>query len=349
MSQKRKRGLQRGLSEIVEAQTAPPVEKSQLSRGLIDKFAERPEAQSPPPPSGGQTPSAPLPTTPIAPARNFNRRANSIDLSALPAGLFPGSSQKLYNALYVRTRGAVVPTRTVRATKRELAQWSGVKNRKTLDGHMRYFATCRLIVRQWELGNNEGYLFEVNLPEEVGLMDRGGQTPLRPLDPSDPKTERGTDQKRATGGQSKVVDNADTSAPLQTSFKTKDQNTDDEACADLIAKLQQAALQLTGRGLSAAERTKWGELADLLVAELQIAAARTGQVSSVPAFLTEHLRRRLWKKDKAQLDREEANAPELKQEIDASKCPDCGGSGWWYPEGPEKGVAKCRHTKVSPP
>jgi hypothetical protein len=191
MSQKRKRGLQRGLSEIVEAQTAPAAEKSQLSRGLIDKFAERPQPQSTPPPSGGQTPSTPLSTTPIAPARKFNRRANSIDMDALPAGIFPGSSQKLYNALYVRTRGAVVPTRTVRATKRELAQWSGVKNRKTLDSHMRYLATCRLIVRQWELGNNEGYLFEVNLPEEAGLVDRGGQTPPQPPRPLRPENGAG--------------------------------------------------------------------------------------------------------------------------------------------------------------
>ena len=32
--------------------------------------------------------------------------------------------------------------------------------------------------------------------------------------------------------------------------------------------------------------------------------------------------------------------------VDATKCPDCGGSGFWYPEGPERGVAKCRHAKL---
>jgi hypothetical protein len=35
------------------------------------------------------------------------------------------------------------------------------------------------------------------------------------------------------------------------------------------------------------------ELAELLVMELEVASARTTSVSDVPAFLTEHLRRRL--------------------------------------------------------
>jgi hypothetical protein len=66
----------------------------------------------------------------------------------------------------------------------------------------------------------------------------------------------------------------------------------------------------------------------------------------VPAFLTEHLRRRLWKKDKAQLEKEAQAAPAPRQGIDASKCLDCGGSGWWYPDGVERGVAKCKHQSL---
>ena len=29
-----------------------------------------------------------------------------------------------------------------------------------------------------------------------------------------------------------------------------------------------------------------------------------------------------------------------------AECPDCKGSGWWYPEGQDRGVAKCRHEKL---
>jgi DnaJ-class molecular chaperone len=31
---------------------------------------------------------------------------------------------------------------------------------------------------------------------------------------------------------------------------------------------------------------------------------------------------------------------------DYKTCPDCQGSGFWYPEGVEKGVAKCRHERM---
>lgn len=31
---------------------------------------------------------------------------------------------------------------------------------------------------------------------------------------------------------------------------------------------------------------------------------------------------------------------------DWRSCPDCQGTGFWYPEGQEKGVAKCKHTRL---
>jgi hypothetical protein len=34
------------------------------------------------------------------------------------------------------------------------------------------------------------------------------------------------------------------------------------------------------------------------------------------------------------------------QKRDFSDCPDCGGVGLWYPEGFDKGVAKCLHRKL---
>ena len=35
--------------------------------------------------------------------------------------------------------------------------------------------------------------------------------------------------------------------------------------------------------------------------------------------------------------------------VDASLCPDCRGSGFWYPDGVEKGVAKCKHERLTAP
>jgi hypothetical protein len=114
--------------------------------------------------------------------------------------------------------------------------------------------------------------------------------------------------------------------------------------------MQEAAKQVMGRRLNPSDKERLGELAELLATELKIAAARTTNVSSVPAFLTEHLRRRLWKVDKKQVSGE--GKPEISSaktalsNEEARNCPDCGGSGMYYPEGYEKGVAKCRHEKL---
>jgi hypothetical protein len=145
-----------------------------------------------------------------------------------------------------------------------------------------------------------------------------------------------------------LIENTGASDRPNTSFKTKDINTDDEALAKFVAAVKSAVTEITGRKPSAAEADRWEELADVLITELKIAAGRT-TVSSVPAFLAEHLRRRLWKKEKRQI---EAEAVEQKtstpaRKIDASKCPDCFGTGMYYPEGYDKGVARCPHSKLA--
>ena len=128
----------------------------------------------------------------------------------------------------------------------------------------------------------------------------------------------------------------------------KEQNTDDDAFADFVAKMAEAVKTITGREPTSAESERWGELAEVLVTELKIAAGRT-TVSSVPAFLAEHLRRRLWKKEKRQVEAEAAEVRgEAAPKVDASQCPDCFGTGMYYPEGFDKGVARCRHDRLTP-
>ncbi len=122
---------------------------------------------------------------------------------------------------------------------------------------------------------------------------------------------------------------------------------DDEAFAGFVELMGRTAEEVTGRAPSGAERERWLELAEVLSAELKIAAGRT-TVSSVPAFLAEHLRRRLWKKDKRQMEAEAAEQrPADSPKVDASQCPDCFGTGMWYPEGFEKGVARCEHKALA--
>jgi hypothetical protein len=121
---------------------------------------------------------------------------------------------------------------------------------------------------------------------------------------------------------------------------------DDEAFAALNSALSQMTREVTGKEPSASDAERWRELAELLTTELKIAAARTESVSNVPAFLTEHLRRRLWKREKRELEAEASKEAPSKA-LDASKCPDCAGTGFFYPGGYEGGVARCRHERLT--
>lgn len=120
-------------------------------------------------------------------------------------------------------------------------------------------------------------------------------------------------------------------------------NDDDERVPRPLAFVER---ELTGKNTSA---EKWAEVWEVLETELKIAAGRT-TVSSVPAFLAEHLRRRLFKKDKRQLEQESSvqgdSANVAAMTGDISNCPSCFGTGYHYPEGFERGVARCEHKKL---
>jgi hypothetical protein len=277
--------------------------------------------------------------SPIAPERNFNKRANSLEHSALPSGHFPGASKKIYDALYVRTRGAIVPARTVQARHRELLAWSGVKDVKTIKTHLNKLRELGLITWMTLKGEHEGSFYEVFLPEEVSPIPAQSQPNPSP----NLKSDLDLAQKTDWAGLPNLADSQGFNAPDKTSFKTNTERDDDEAFAEFNAALKKAAKEITGREPSQAEAARWGELAEVLITELKIAAGRT-TVSSIPAFLAEHLRRRLWKKEKRQIDDEKSKEQSsTAPKVDSSKCPDCFGTGMWYPEGFDKGVARCEH------
>ena len=139
------------------------------------------------------------------------------------------------------------------------------------------------------------------------------------------------------------------SQPSVASSSNPNGGIDDEAFAEFVSLLRESTREITGRQPSASEAVKWRELAEVLITELRIAAGRTA-VSSVPAFLAEHLKRRLWKlenRKQPQTGTEEAEArgPMVTQ-AEARACPDCFGTGMYYPGGFEKGVAKCKHERL---
>lgn len=277
--------------------------------------------------------------------RDYTKVANSITREAVPAGLFTGKSKQLYDCLYSLTRGAVVPCRTIRISRPKLMKKAGIGARVTFDANVDRLVAVGLIHVARIAGEHEGNEYTVLTPDEVNQASMPSLTSLTSHAQKLVRLVRlETSQTRHTLN----VTPETTSVDPKTSFKTKRENDDDEAYADLVAALKKATREITGRESSPADRQRWAELADLLVMELKIAAGRTS-VSNVPAFFTEHLRRRLWKKERRQIEAEGSNAQAAApaREVDASQCPDCFGTGMWYPEGFEKGVARCRHEKLA--
>ena len=251
--------------------------------------------QTPPPPT---TPHHPLPPPTkqqlqTSPKKDFTKVANSITRDALPQGLFKGTSKGTYDALYQKTRGAIKPSRFIKARQSDLLIWTGVSH-NTLRNHLKYLEANGLIKIDYRLGDNQGAVYEVNLPEEIG--HEKSTTPYHPLPPPTTYQNLGgpPTQHLVGGGGGILPENVGQNIAPNTSLKTL--NNDDEEItvfADFVKEISEASKRLTGKGIEKNERSKWGEVAKLLVMELELAAARTDTVSSVPAFLGEVLRRKL--------------------------------------------------------
>jgi hypothetical protein len=296
-------------------------------------------------PSEDSPESMPSQTQPHSPSRDFSKVPNSLAREVIPAGEFRGKSKQLYDCLYSLTRGAVVSRKTVRISRPKLMKRAGIGSRATFDSNIEHLCLIGLVEVRQIVGEHEGNEYTIILPEERTQTSLTSQTSL--TDPAQ-KVDRLVRLESSQTSHSISVKESTTSGDPKTSFKTNTENDDDEAFRQFVATLRQASREVTGREPSPTEAARWNEIAEVLVTELKIAAGRT-TVSSVPSFLAEHLRRRLFKKDKRQIEAEaqpEEQGPEAGVKIDAAQCPDCFGTGMWYPQGYEKGVAKCKHEKL---
>lgn len=279
----------------------------------------------------------------VAPERDFQRIPNSITRRAIPEGAFRGKSKQVWDYLWSITRGAVVPVKSTRKSRREIKAGSGLGSMVTVDAALEHLESVGLIAVRPAVGSLSGNEYEVFTPDEAYTSTSSTPSSTRITQKVDELDVPETGSTSIT----QLVENPGSYGPPNTSFKTKDINTDDEAFAEFAAEVRKTAKEITGKEPSKAEAARWAEVAEVLMTELRIAAGRT-TVSSVPAFLAEHLRRRLWKKEKRQIEAEAAeqkvSAPTRK--VDASKCSDCFGTGMYYPNGFDKGVARCPHSKL---
>jgi hypothetical protein len=247
----------------------------------------------------------------VAPARDYQKVANSITRVAVPAGVFKGKCKQLYDFLYSKTRGSIVPSRSVRLTRREIMLGSDIGSTKTLFLNLRHLRDAGLVTWDERVGPHEGNVYTVHLPEEAETMGtlstQGTQSTRSTESASSPKVDRVLGVESTLSTHSVSAANTETSGTSKTSFKTNTEGTDDEAFATLIEKLRTATREVSGKEPSKADAERWAEVAELLVTELKVAASRT-TVTSAPAFLAEHLRRRLRKADARQIEREVGEA-----------------------------------------
>ena len=280
----------------------------------------------------------------VAPESDFQRIPNSVTRKAIPEGLFRGKSKQVWDYLWSVTRGAIVPTRSTRKSRREIKAGSGLGSMVTVDAALEHLENVGLISVKPAIGSLSGNEYEVFTPEETSTSTSSTTSSTRITH----KVDELDVLESGSTSTTQLIENSGSWGPPNTSFKTKDINTDDEAFAGFTAAVRKTAKEITGKEPSKAEATRWAEVAEVLMTELKIAAGRT-TVSSVPAFLAEHLRRRLWKKEKRQIEAEaaEQKASAPTRRVDASQCPDCFGTGMYYPEGFDKGVARCPHSKLT--
>jgi len=247
---------------------------------------------------------------PTAPAKDFQRVPNSITRDAVPSGLFKGTSKSTYDALYLRTRGAINPVRNIKATKRELMKWIGISH-VTIFKHLKHLEFIGLLKIEQQLGSHDGSIYEVFIPEETQPIQ--SHTNLSNDSLSYPMTSN-PNQSDAIQSNNVVSvpynnlvldrmgiapENIGEEQLPKTSFKDNTKIDDERARISggfsvMAKRLDEAAKKLTGKGVSKNEAEKWGTLADLLILELEAAAKKTDSISSVPAFLTEVLRRQFF-------------------------------------------------------
>ncbi len=240
--------------------------------------------------SAPSAPGADTQKLPVSPEKDYTKVANSI-VRQIPNGFFVGKSKQMYDYLYTVTRGAVKPTRSIRISKSALMRGSGIKSTHTFYNNVRHLEAIGLLVTTRIDGEKGGNFYEVLLPEEVDdnlaqlahLAQAAHSVQKLHWVPSAVSALPALGSNPVTTGVSEVP---------KTSFKDINTN-DDEAFAGFIEKFQVAAEEITGKKISKRDGENLEKIADLLVLELKIAARRTQGISSVPAFLTEVLRRKL--------------------------------------------------------
>ncbi|MFP5264486.1 MAG: hypothetical protein ACLGJB_21580 [Blastocatellia bacterium] len=238
----------------------------------------------------------------VAPERDFQRVPNSVTREALQGGIFRGKSKQVWDYLWSISRGAVVPNRIVRKSRKEIKAGAGLGSMVTVDAAIEHLKSIGLLAVRPAVGSLIGNEYEIFTPEELALSP-GRSTGISSTSSTTSLTHKVDVLDIPDSGissTSQPLANTTTYVPTNTFFKTDDDDDTHTLLTYFSETLICAAREIVGGPLSVSEqeRVLWNECACVLADELKKAAKQTQGISSVPAFLTAHLRRRFAPKQK---------------------------------------------------
>jgi hypothetical protein len=256
--------------------------------------------------SPSNTPDAPKPTAAasVSPQRDFTKTANSIVREAVSSGLFKGKSKQLYDCLYSLTRGAIEPCLSVRISRPKLMKMAHIGSRITFETNTAHLMAVGLLEVKLISGEHQGNEYTVFLPEEITNLDeisQPSQTTMTRLTRYAQKLVSLVRLETSQSRHSLNLGDSTTYLPPNTLLKTESTDDDDTHTlrviegpwAPLIFELNKVVCALQGQvSNTPKEQEAWREVGRLLGEELKHAATLTDAISSVPAFLATHLRRK---------------------------------------------------------
>ena len=227
-------------------------------------------------------------STEISPVRDFQKVPNSIPRNL---DLFRGKSKQVWDYLWSVSRGAINPTRIVRKSRNEIKKGSALGSMVTVDAAIKHLEQIGLIKKSLHNGSLIGNEYEIFTPEEI-VVPHTSYTSIASNTSLAQKVAILDIPESSISSIAQPVENKAILGNANTLLNTN-KNNDDEPFGRMNETLAKALEKVSGKRPQKSDAAKLNELAELLVMELEIAAARTKSVSNVPAFLTEHLRRRL--------------------------------------------------------
>ncbi len=233
-------------------------------------------------------------TDQISPVRDFQKVPNSISRNL---NLFRGKSKQVWDYIWSVSRGSINPSRIVRKSRKEIKEGSKLGSMVTVDAAIEHLGQVKLLKVSRAIGSLSGNYYEIFTPEEINLTSTSS-TSISSNTSLTQKLDILDIPETSISSITQIGENKDSYEPPKTSLKTNAKNDDDarenKAFSSMIESLDAAHRKITGKPASKLDAEKWATLADLLILELEIAASRADKISSVPAFLTEVLRRQLF-------------------------------------------------------